>query len=273
MSQTNVTGSSLPVVCFDLDGTLLNDSGQIHPQDMALLKAEPPPAHWVPTTGRPLSSVKKMFGRLGLLKDGWLPFPAVLQNGAVVLGWGEQPLAHTAFSAEAQSALIEIAERFPEIDCMLLGQAEIYIANATPFGWEAAVRYDFSMRPLEEEHRLVPFSKVMWLAPERAQLEPLEALVRRLPVEGAYSMDTIFEVSPRGVHKAAGLHTLLAKMGWEQVPVLFAGDGENDAELLRSADLSFAPVDSPPQIQALAGRVIDPREAGLLQPMLEALKT
>ena len=40
-----------PIFCFDVDGTLVDEQGVIHPADVALLGAEPPAALFIPCTG------------------------------------------------------------------------------------------------------------------------------------------------------------------------------------------------------------------------------
>ena len=70
-----------PIICLDFDGTLVDKQGYIHPQDVEILSA-PGDAIFVPATGRPLHSVRKVFARNGLFTGQPIPLPLILDNGA-----------------------------------------------------------------------------------------------------------------------------------------------------------------------------------------------
>ena len=60
---------SFSVLCFDLDGTLVNDQGEIHPNDLMLLDHPNSAVLLIPATGRPLESVRRTFRKAGLFKE------------------------------------------------------------------------------------------------------------------------------------------------------------------------------------------------------------
>ena len=84
----------LPILCFDLDGTLLDVDACIHLNDIKLLTAFQPSALFIACTGQPLSSVRRTFTRNGLFNDQKIPFPLVLQNGSLIFGSDEEFLAY-----------------------------------------------------------------------------------------------------------------------------------------------------------------------------------
>ena len=65
-----------PILCFDLDGPLVNERGEIHSRDVAVLRQADPPVTFIPGTGRLLPAVRKLFSRHGVFPDAPLPFSA-----------------------------------------------------------------------------------------------------------------------------------------------------------------------------------------------------
>jgi hydroxymethylpyrimidine pyrophosphatase-like HAD family hydrolase len=124
---------SLPVLCFDLDGTLLDKEQRIHPADAAFLQSSQR-AWLVPTTRRPLHSVKRTFFRHRLFPSAPLPFPLVLQNGAVLYGPSEKVLEHQVFEEGIQGALIDLFKTMPFLTFYLIGLDSIQVLWPDSFG-------------------------------------------------------------------------------------------------------------------------------------------
>jgi len=114
----------------------------------------------------------------------------------------------------------------------------------------------------------MPITKVMVLSDRKQDLDAAAAAFAHLPIEGNYSLEDIYEVTPRGVNKGNGLKELLEILGWQDARLIVAGDGENDACMFSIADLSFAPVTGREFIREMADQVIDPGQNGLLAPIL-----
>jgi hydroxymethylpyrimidine pyrophosphatase-like HAD family hydrolase len=89
-----------------------------------------------------------------------------------------------------------------------------------------------------------------------------------LPVEGAYSMETIFELTPPGIDKSSGLHRLLKRLDLSPKSILAAGDGDNDLSLLKQADVSFTTFAAPVAVRTQADYLIEPSSQGIIQPLL-----
>ena len=100
-----------------------------------------------------------------------------------------------------------------------------------------------------------------------------EAATAGLALERTYSLPNMLEFGPAGVTKGRGLTALIEEAGRTGETVAIAGDGENDLTLFDIADLSFAPEDSPPRIQARATRVLNVPKEGLLAPILRELRS
>lgn len=270
-----------PVICFDLDGTLVDEQGKIHPRDVALLRQPDPPAVFVPCTGRLLPSVRKLFSRHQAFPGGLqpgaidqagaakLPWPQVLQNGAALYGPGEALVSYHCFSESLRRSLVDEIARTPEVAFLVFTEQKVYIAHPDDFSRSILPRFDLDAEPfpLDQEMR---FSKVMALSPHPGRLQEIEARTAGEEIEQSYSLETVLELTPAGIHKGRGVSELLDSLGWQGSPLLAAGDGGNDLPLFELTGHTFAPQTAPDEIKARASRIVDTAQSGLLEPLLQA---
>ena len=80
---------------------------------------------------------------------------------------------------------------------------------------------------------------------------------------------TIFEITPKGINKGSGLLKLLHTLGWENLALYVAGDGENDLPMMQMAKVSFAQTNALSDVIKQSNFRIDVGQQGLLRPMLE----
>jgi hydroxymethylpyrimidine pyrophosphatase-like HAD family hydrolase len=261
-----------PIIVFDLDGTLLNTEGGVHPNDAALLSMPNPPAEFIPATGRSLFALRKTFQAAGILNGKPIPYPMVLQNGALVFDRGEQKIHYKSFESDIQARLIEICKTRPETAFLLFGETDLIMLHPTPFGMDETERYMFTPRIYSDELPYLPMSKIMCLSDDTEVLREISALVEGYDIEKSLSTPTILEFNPSGITKGTGLETLMDIYDWDRDLVFCAGDGENDLGMFEKFPNSFAPVTCPLKIQNKAGATLDPRPEGLLRPMLRLAK-
>lgn len=259
-----------PLISFDLDGTLLDRRGRIHPQDIALLRMPDAPAIFVPATGRSLDSLKATFSEDGLFAGQAFGLPAVLQNGSLVLDAGERVVDYRTLPQQAIDGLVDAAGRFPGVAFLFFDQTRQYLLNDVEFGVLSARKYRFEIGPFEHTLTGHSFGKVMALSENPAELATLAEVLTTTPLEAAYSMPTILEMWPVGVSKASGIQTLASHLGMQGMRWLAAGDGGNDLAMLQAADQTFVPTSAPEEIRALADVLVDRQAEGLFRPMLRA---
>ncbi len=261
----------LPIVCFDMDGTLLDEQGRVHPNDIALLAASEPRAVFIPTTGRPTDSVRCAFARSGLYLKRSIPLNMVLQNGALLLAQHEVPLAYATLDMGIQKELISVAMSFRKVTFLFLSSTSIYVLWPNAFSMKLAASFDFTVRPLAESDDSIAFSKVMCISDSPTTLDAIGEIVCSWPVERALSMPTILEITNLETNKGNGVTRLLSQIGLAGQLIYAAGDWGNDLPLFRIAAASFAPATAPEAIRMAASHVIDVRRAGLLGPMLDII--
>lgn len=258
-----------PNICFDLDGTLLDQQGRIHPNDVALLGATHPPAIFIPATGRPLVSVKRALARNHLFAGQRVSLPMVLQNGSLLFAEREAPLMYEPFEPAVQEELLTLSMQFKQVTFFYLDSSDIYVLWPRPYSMQLEAAFDFRVRSMAEYNGRELFSKVMCMSGDRPTLDAFSAAVEASPLERAFSLPQVLELTPLGINKATGIRKLLEAMHRETQDLYVAGDGENDLDMFEIASRSFAPSTAPAHIKARAGCVIDVSEAGLLTPMLE----
>ncbi|MGE5072358.1 MAG: HAD-IIB family hydrolase [Anaerolineae bacterium] len=261
----------LPIVCFDMDGTLLDEQGRIHPEDLEMLMSAKPPALFIPSTGRPLDSTRRAFTRNGLYPGTPIPLHMVLQNGALLFQSGEVRLAYDELDAEIQRQLIELANDFREVTFLFFSAADIYVLWPNEFGLSLAASFDFVLRPLDEYEGTDPLSKVMCFCERPDALLSIARVVEGWPLDRCHSMPGIFEVANYGVNKGSGVARLLQQIGLAGCPVYAAGDWGNDLPLFQIAAASFAPATAPEVTKNAATYVIDVGKHGLFKPILQRI--
>jgi hypothetical protein len=259
------------VLAVDLDGTLVIDNdNQIHPHDIEILRAGLP-IPLILATGRSLASTRYPFEKNGLLNGGPLPYPLVLNNGALLYAPNEEPRARFPFPPEVTEEIIHIASGYRDATFLIQAIPEVYQLGETESGLRAIHKYGYRPQKYHPGLAGMPLTKVMVLSDRRQDLDAMAAAFAHLPIEGNYSLDDIYELTPAGVNKGEGLKKLLEMLGWQDAKLVVAGDGENDVCMFALADRAFAPVTGREMIRGMADSVIDPRPNGLLTPILEKI--
>ncbi len=209
---------------------------------------------------------------MAYLQIGLFPYPAVVLNGAQISSMGGATLGFFPFPPEVQQQVIQLAEKIAEdVTLLFLDQNDVHIVRKTDEGIRRADKYEFLTQPFTEQSRNCSFCKLMCLSEDITSLKRIESMVNGLEVESAYSMPTIFELTPMGVNKGSGLTKLLKHLNYGDRDLYTAGDGGNDLPMLKMANKSFTAMTSPEYIKDQVDHVIDTEKNGLLTPMLEII--
>lgn len=255
------------IICFDVDGTLINAQGVIHPADVEIL-ATYRDSLLIPATGRSIGSLRQIFAKNGLFAGQALPFPLVLQNGAALYAQGERLLAHFKFEEKVQVQLIQLLLRFKQASVLFFDLDGIYSMHGNGPAQEEIISLDFYAGSFPENSRLYQFSKAMCFSNDPEILKTLREAIRSLTVGTYQSLPYALEVCPPGVNKANGIKQLLKLLGLEDYRLYAVGDSENDLPMFELADCSYAPTTAVDDVAKMANCAIDASERGILAPIL-----
>lgn len=260
------------ILCFDFDGTLVDKQGKIHADDVIVL-AENHNVHFVPATGRPLHAVQTAFHHNGLFQDRPIPFPMVLQNGAVLYQEDEVLLGVKPFSPDISQTIFDHIQKFTQITCLAFSPNRVHILFPNQAGLGMVRRFGLHTEPLTADQMQREFTKFTFVAQTPEPLQKFASQTTDLPLERSFSLPTVFELTPSGVDKGSGLQHLLEQLGWSAYDIIAAGDGENDLPLFNQAKRSFCAHGSPSHICAQADQVINFSKHGLFRPILRAISS
>ncbi len=257
------------VICFDLDGTLLDQDERIRPNDLARLKEKQNGTLYIPASGRSLKSVKSIFYEHGIISNSPIPFPMILQNGAVTYLPEEKIYSNKVFETSMQESLIKIIDAFYQIPFFMVTSTHHYVLHANSHSNDASQRYKFKGGNFTDNEINIPLTKIMGMSQDISMLQELMSQISSLTVESAFSLPTIVEITPPGANKGNGLMELLRVLEVpENVEILVAGDGENDLSLFPIATRSYAPLNAAENVRLAADKVITRFNDGLFSAML-----
>lgn len=243
------------IAVFDLDGTLLGPDKEISPANRAALaRVSATGCRVVLASGRPHFNLLRFQEQLGL--SG----PIVSGNGSLVKDtttgeiWRERLL-----DAALASTFLDRGRQ--------LQITQVWDGPRGVFGWDRTHHLEILEVRTKETYGVVgdprlafpgesPF-KILWIA-DAPQIAQLEQEMRAEFGEQVYITITdpeYLEFSDPQVNKASALAIVAERWGIPREKVVFFGDGDNDAELLRWAGLGIAMPHSRPLALAAADRV------------------
>lgn len=258
-----------PIMCFDLDGTILIEHKKLHPNDQKILTSGMKQICFVPCTGRPLHSVKRLFSNIGLFKDSIFPFPTVTQNGSAVHTYGEKLIHYHPFSIDIQKSLIELMAEYPQTSCIYMHSQGSVMQSPNEYSRDWMERFTETWEPLSNDNKNLRFGKATIVTKEKNIMKELLERLAGFPVEFGNSLSEVLDVNPKGISKRSGMEELLEELNLDQGPICTAGDGENDLDLFGLADYAYAPITAPEKIRQQADQTIDILQNGLLTEMIE----
>ena len=241
------------LVGLDIDGTLMHWGGEISEAVVeAIERVRLSRNHIVLATGRNIVATMPVAKKLGL-KRGW----AVTSNGAVTIRLnpaapgGYETVRTVTFNPRAALELIrdEMPDAFFAVEDVGVG---------------FRVTKDFPMGELVGRQTVVDFealcaddvTRVVIRAPG-ADVAHFDDIVSRIglnDVTYAVGYSAWLDLTPPGVSKASALEFVRGELGVDPAHTVAVGDGNNDIEMLRWANDSYAMGNAPDKVVAAAGR-------------------
>ena len=260
-------GSDLPpldrstLLALDIDGTILDINGEVPPRTRAaVVAAAQAGVQVVLATGRGIEAALPVADFLGLTR-GWM----VCANGALTVrldpklkGTASLPGGYeitNSVTFDPTTAIGRLHQVLPEAIFAVEMPGRGFLTSADfPPGELIENTTTVSLEQLSSQ----PVSRVIVRAPGMA-LADFEVAVRSAglhAVEYAIGWTAWLDVNAAGVSKASALDALVSGLGVKHTVAM--GDGANDLEMLRWADLSVAMGSAPARVKNATSVVTEP---------------
>ncbi|MFZ7943486.1 MULTISPECIES: Cof-type HAD-IIB family hydrolase [Bacillaceae] len=207
----------IKLVALDMDGTLLNNKGQISEANRQAIKAAQEKGVFVVlSTGRSLTTSREHADALELTSY------LVTVNGSEI--WDEKR---------------EIVERNLVKSELIEWMWELTKQHKTKF-WAISTERNFHDEMPEDIHKL-EWLKFGFNIDDDATRE---LITKELEARGEFELSNStlnnIEVNPLGIHKAKGLSIVCSRLGIEMKNVMAVGDSRNDLMMIKEAGLGVA---------------------------------
>jgi Cof subfamily protein (haloacid dehalogenase superfamily) len=253
--------SAIRLVATDIDGTLLDPTGRISEEALAMLQR-------VASGGATvcLATSRRWVGARAVAEELGLDCPLILYDGAITRQYSsgeilashplQREAAWQAVSALASCGLRPIAQYSgPEGESMLTIPADPETDYAARFverfqGQTQIVPLDMLAEGQETLLRVAAFAPHDMLL-NAANSFAAQRLEMQLLEMGGYEMAELTFFAP-GASKGAALLALADRLGISAAETFAIGDGLNDISMLKVAGVSVAMAGAPPSVRAAA---------------------
>jgi hydroxymethylpyrimidine pyrophosphatase-like HAD family hydrolase len=262
-AQTNLVTD---LIVTDLDGTIWDRQGRIHPRTLAAL------AHLesreVPVLA---ATARRPSSALGIMASNGVILPAVLFDGCLGHDFRSGSTFHLrTFETETAAWVLEVLAAAGIEPCVnIVDPHKDVVVGFRPstvpdhlLELETVLRRGDLGEVVTNEDVL---SFVVCGRPEEFFLSTAGALAERATISISRDVTfggTVLSVRPTGVNKWEGVVAYCATTGLDPDRILAVGDGENDLELLKAAAVSFAIEGSSDAVMAASQRTLRRPEVG-----------
>ena len=249
------------LIAIDLDGTLLDSTGQVPaPAVEALQRAHAAGMVVAPATARWYHAAVRPFAAMGIQPA------AIASAGADVRLHTGEPVAQHRLPAEFARFVAELCDRAGWPATLAVPSKAYRRANELP-PWAAnAPEWLQPVTSLAEVDLSDLLAVLAEVEPGDPALAELEAWRGRVSLYDAisFSGDGMITATALGVDKGSALLELCAALGIEPTQAVAVGDSEVDIPMLRVAGLAVAVATGTEETRAVSHRVIPgPDESGI----------
>ena len=263
----NNPDSQIKLVALDLDGTLLPDSRDSSPANLAAIERVQRQGVAVAIcTGRPYSSADEVASRLGLTET-----PVVSYNGAVIRmpGGGETLRSITLEPHIAQGIVEDCIEQRLHLHYYLDGL--MYVTRMSKWAWRYYRRTGVAPIPAGDLRKFNGERPIKVLVVDElakvAQMIPAFQQQYEGRVYVTSSMPQYVEFLPLEATKAEALRWLANHYGLTMDQTMAIGDGLNDLPMIQSAGVGVAMAESNEALREAADYVTESQMEGVAEAL------
>lgn len=253
-------------LALDLDGTLLNETGDLEEHVVAALRRAVDAGvavHLV--SGRMQPSVLPFWEKIGLQT------PIISYNGAKIQIPGQPPLVDRRLAPDYVRRVIAYC-RERKLSMNAYFEDKLYLLKDNQFGRWYSEYFRIPCHVLDEEDWPAESpSKLLVILSGPQEVRTAFAEMSEGFPPGAFlttSSGRFVEFLPEGVNKATALQLLSERSGPPLAQWVAVGDGMNDLEMLRECGMGLVVANAPAEVKALVERVVPPLPQGGIERVL-----
>lgn len=256
----------IQLILSDLDETLLNDDGTIHPENIVAIQAfTQNGGYFVPNTGRSYKSVYGTLAQLGLNKTTQY---VVSYNGGAIVAIApdgqEEIVVEHGMSLTLAQKIFDLGQVNDVVDTHVYTRDNLYIYNISAtdqrYMTERQVPYtEITTTDLSFMANEGPVMKVIFEHPNPAVQQAIADAVTAVVGDEmlvTFSSNRYVEFNPKGVDKGVTGLELADILGIARDDTAAIGDNLNDAAQIKAAGVGVAVANAKPEIKALADVVL-----------------
>ncbi|HBP98145.1 Cof-type HAD-IIB family hydrolase [Leuconostoc lactis] len=256
----------IQLILSDLDETLLNDDGTIHPENIAAIQDfTQNGGYFVPNTGRSYKSVYGTLAQLGLNKTTQY---VVSYNGGAIVAIApdgqEEIVVEHGMSLTLAQKIFDLGQVNDAVDTHVYTRDNLYIYNISAtdqrYMTERQVPYtEITTTDLSFMANEGPVMKVIFEHPDPAVQQAIADAVTAVvgdEVLVTFSSNRYVEFNPKDVDKGVTGLELADILGIARDDTAAIGDNLNDAAQIKAAGVGVAVANAKPEIKALADVVL-----------------
>lgn len=243
------------ILFVDLDGTMLTDTKEITPENLAAIERATALGHAVVvTTGRPLISTAFQLEKLGLTTPGCY---AITSNGALIFdAHNKETIFYQGVHRDCIREAFDEAYRFgihPQtytdrgVLCEHDNPEIQYYAKSNHIPFELT---DNVMQVLDKD----PIKMLFIDLHDRSKLERfrehMTPWAQKNHMDMFFSCDQYLEFLPEGINKGSGVRFISDYLGVSYENTLAAGDAENDITMLKAVKTPCVMKNARPEMYA-----------------------
>lgn len=256
----------IQLILSDLDETLLNDDGTIHPENIVAIQAfTQNGGYFVPNTGRSYKSVYGTLAQLGLNKTTQY---VVSYNGGAIVAIApdgqEEIVVEHGMSLTLAQKIFDLGQVNDVVDTHVYTRDNLYIYNISAtdqrYMTERQVPYtEITTTDLSFMANEGPVMKVIFEHPDPAVQQAIADAVTAVVGDEmlvTFSSNRYVEFNPKCVDKGVTGLELADILGIARDDTAAIGDNLNDAAQIKAAGVGVAVANAKPEIKALADVVL-----------------
>ena len=257
------------LLATDLDGTLLKNDKSISKENLEAIEYfRSKGGKFTFITGRVPSAAKHIYD---ILKTD---IPAGCINGGGIYDYVNEKMLWTQTLDKSAFELIDFAEkRFESIGTEVVLWNKAYFSKKNAFTEKHRIDEKFEDLTLNYRDVKEDISKILF-ADEGEVLEKLEELIKAHPLAENFSFlrtdEHYFEILPKGTDKSNAMEKIAKECG-AKITVA-AGDNDNDALMLKKADVGFAVSNATEKTKSCADFITVSNEEHAIAKVIEKLE-